>query len=199
MPCPKPAISFICITVLLDVFCVGLVAPVFPKLVELLQEGDVQATAQSIGWLGALYSVMQFVFSPIVGSLSDRFGRRPVLVISLLGASADYLVLAWTPALTWLCLSRAIAGMTAATYLTATAYVADVTSLEKRAAGFGKLGAAVGLGLILGPAVGGLLLLPGGQLARADQPGQGGGAGRLDLFAPAGEGETTAMLGTRRR
>ncbi len=91
---PKPAILFIFITLFLDIFGIGVIVPVLPKLVEELQGGDVQAAAHAVGWLGALYALMQFVFSPILGSLSDRFGRRPVILFSLFGSGIDYLVLA---------------------------------------------------------------------------------------------------------
>jgi MFS transporter, DHA1 family, tetracycline resistance protein len=154
---PQPAIVFIFITLFLDVFGIGVIIPVLPKLVEELQGGNLQAAAHSVGWLGALYAVMQFVFSPVLGSLSDRFGRRPVVLISLFGSGIDYLLLAWAPTLGWLYLARILSGVTAANFTAASAYIADVTTPEKRAAGFGMIGAAFGLGFIAGPAVGGLL------------------------------------------
>ena len=154
---PKPAIIFIFITLFLDIFGIGVIVPVLPKLVEELQGGNVQAAAHSVGWLGALYALMQFVFSPVLGSLSDRFGRRPVILASLFGSGIDYLVLAWAPTLGWLYLARIVSGITAANFSAASAYIADVTPPEKRAAGFGMIGAAFGLGFIAGPAIGGLL------------------------------------------
>ncbi len=154
---PKPAIIFIFITLFLDVFGIGLIVPVLPKLVEQLQGGNVQAAAHSVGWLGALYALMQFVFSPVLGNLSDRFGRRPVILGSLFGSGIDYLVLAWAPTIGWLYLARIVSGITAANFSAASAYIADVTPPEKRAAGFGMIGAAFGLGFIAGPAIGGLL------------------------------------------
>jgi DHA1 family tetracycline resistance protein-like MFS transporter len=154
---PKPAIIFIFVTLFLDVFGFGLVIPVMPKLVEQLQGGNLEAAAHSVGWLGSLYALMQFVFSPIIGSLSDRFGRRPVILTSLLGSGIDYLVLAWAPTIGWLYLARIVSGITAANFSAASAYIADVTPPEKRAAGFGMIGAAFGLGFIVGPAVGGFL------------------------------------------
>jgi DHA1 family tetracycline resistance protein-like MFS transporter len=154
---PQPALVFVFITLFLDILGIGLVVPVFPKLVEELQIGNLQAAAHSLGWLSALYSIMQFMFSPFVGSLSDRFGRRPVILISLLGSGIDYLVLAWAPTIGWLYLTRAVSGMTAANFTAASAYLADVTPPEKRAAGFGMIGAAAGLGLVMGPAFGGVL------------------------------------------
>ncbi len=154
---PKPAILFIFITLFLDIFGIGVIVPVLPKLVVQLQGGNVQAAAHAVGWLGALYAVMQFVFSPVLGSLSDRFGRRPVILASLLGSGLDYLLLAWAPTIGWLYLARIVSGVTAANFSAASAYIADVTPPEKRAAGFGMIGAAFGLGFIAGPAIGGLL------------------------------------------
>lgn len=154
---PKPAIIFIFITLFLDVFGIGVIIPVLPKLVEQLQNDNLQAATHSVGWLGALYALMQFVFSPVLGSLSDRFGRRPVILMSLFGSGIDYLVLAWAPTIGWLYLARIVSGITAANFSAASAYIADVTPPEKRAAGFGMIGAAFGLGFIAGPAVGGLL------------------------------------------
>lgn len=154
---PKPAIIFIFITLFLDIFGIGVIIPVLPKLVEELQGGDLEAAAHSVGWLGALYALMQFIFSPVLGSLSDRFGRRPVILASLFGSGIDYLVLAWAPNMAWLYLARIVSGITAANFSAASAYIADVTPPEKRAAGFGMIGAAFGLGFIAGPAIGGLL------------------------------------------
>lgn len=157
MPRPKPAIIFIFITLFLDIFGIGVIVPVLPRLVVELQGGDVAAAAHSVGWLGALYALMQFVFSPVLGSLSDRFGRRPVILASLFGSGVDYLLLAWAPTIGWLYLARIVSGITAANFTAASAYIADVTPPEKRAAGFGMIGAAFGLGFIAGPALGGLL------------------------------------------
>lgn len=154
---PKPAIIFIFITLFLDVFGIGVIVPVLPKLVEELQGGNMQAAAHSVGLLGALYALMQFIFSPVLGSLSDRFGRRAVILTSLFGSGVDYLVLAWAPTIGWLYLARIVSGVTAANFSAASAYIADVTPPEKRAAGFGMIGAAFGLGFIAGPAIGGLL------------------------------------------
>ncbi|NQX02799.1 TCR/Tet family MFS transporter [bacterium] len=154
---PKPAILFIFITLFLDIFGIGVIIPVLPKLVEQLQGGEVRAAAHAVGWLGALYALMQFIFSPVLGTLSDRFGRRPVILASLFGSGIDYLLLAWAPTIGWLYLARIISGVTAANFSAASAYIADVTPPEKRAAGFGMIGAAFGLGFIAGPVVGGLL------------------------------------------
>jgi DHA1 family tetracycline resistance protein-like MFS transporter len=160
----QPAIIFIFITLFLDIFGIGVVVPVLPKLVEQLQGGNVHAAAHAVGWLAALYALMQLVFSPVLGSLSDHFGRRPVILVSLLGSGLDYLLLAWAPTLGWLFLARIISGMTAANFSAASAYIADVTVPEKRAAGFGMIGAAFGLGFIAGPAVGGWLGAYGARL-----------------------------------
>ena len=157
MPRPQPAVIFIFITLFLDIFGIGLVVPVLPRLVEQMQGGNVEAASHTVGWLGALYALMQFLLSPILGSLSDRFGRRPVILVSLLGSALDYLLLAWAPTLAWLFIGRIISGITAANFSAASAYIADITPPEKRAAGFGMIGAAFGLGFIAGPAVGGLL------------------------------------------
>ena len=153
----KPAVIFIFITLFLDIFGIGVIVPVLPKLVEQMSGGDPGAASHAVGWLGALYALMQFVFSPVLGSLSDRFGRRPVILLSLLGSGLDYLLLAWAPTLAWLFVGRIISGITAANFSAASAYIADVTPPEKRAAGFGLIGAAFGLGFIAGPAIGGLL------------------------------------------
>ncbi|MEZ0276691.1 MAG: TCR/Tet family MFS transporter [Roseimicrobium sp.] len=151
----QPAIIFIFITLFLDIFGIGLIVPVLPGLVEQMVGGNKETTSHMVGWLVALYALMQFIFSPVLGSLSDRFGRRPVILVSLLGSGLDYLLLAWAPSLWWLFLGRIISGITAANFTAASAYIADVTPPEKRAAGFGIIGAAFGLGFIAGPAVGG--------------------------------------------
>ncbi len=153
----KPAVIFIFITLFLDIFGIGVIVPVLPNLVKELQNGNEAAASHAVGWLGALYALMQFVFSPAMGSLSDRFGRRPVILVFLLGSGLDYLVLAWAPNMAWLVGARIVSGITGANFTAASAYIADVTPPEKRAAGFGMIGAAFGLGFIAGPAVGGLL------------------------------------------
>ncbi|WP_113959083.1 TCR/Tet family MFS transporter [Roseimicrobium gellanilyticum] len=153
----QPAIVFIFITLFLDIFGIGLIVPVLPGLVEKMVGGNEETTSHMVGWLVALYALMQFLFSPVLGSLSDRFGRRPVILLSLLGSGLDYLLLAWAPSLWWLFLGRIISGITAANFTAASAYIADITPPEKRAHGFGIIGAAFGLGFIAGPAVGGLV------------------------------------------
>jgi len=157
MPRRQPAILFIFITLFLDVFGFGLVIPIIPKLVQQLQHGNEAQAAGVVAWLLSLFALMQFIFSPVLGSLSDHFGRRPVILTSLFGSGIDYLLLAWAPTLPWLFLGRIISGITASNFSAAGAYIADVTPPEKRAAGFGMIGAAFGLGFIVGPAAGGLL------------------------------------------
>ena len=150
------ALVFILITLLIDVMGLGLIIPVFPNLIKQLS-GSATAGAQLLGVFTAIYAVMQFIFAPILGALSDRYGRRPVLLLSLLGVGLDYLLMYFAPSLGWLLLGRVIAGITGASVTVANAYVADVTAPEDRARNFGLLGATFGVGFILGPALGGLL------------------------------------------
>ncbi|RCH55155.1 tetracycline resistance MFS efflux pump [Mucilaginibacter hurinus] len=151
------ALSFIFLTLLIDVIGLGIIIPVFPKLIEKLIDGDLSDAALYGGWLTLAYSVMQFLFSPLVGNLSDRFGRRPVLLASLVGFGIDYLFLAFAPTIGWLFLGRIIAGITGASFTTASAYIADVSPPEKRAQNFGMIGVAFGVGFIIGPVLGGIL------------------------------------------
>jgi DHA1 family tetracycline resistance protein-like MFS transporter len=153
----KPAIGFIFATLALDILGIGLIIPILPRLVEEFQGGDIAAASHTVGLLTALYALMQFLFAPLLGSLSDRFGRRPVILASLLGSGVDYFLLAYAPNLGWFYVGRIIAGITGANFAAATAYIADVSPPEKRAANFGLIGAAFGLGFVLGPALGGLL------------------------------------------
>lgn len=153
----KPAIGFILTTLFLDILGIGLIVPILPRLIEQLQGGSVAAASHTFGWLAALYSLMQFVFAPLLGALSDRFGRRPVILASLLGSGLDYLLLAYAPSLPWFYLGRIVAGITGANITAASAYIADVSPPEKRAQSFGLIGAAFGLGFIAGPALGGML------------------------------------------
>jgi DHA1 family tetracycline resistance protein-like MFS transporter len=153
----RGAVPFVLVTVLLDTLGVGLVIPVAPRLIGSFLGNDIGAATHYFGLLLALYSIMQFVFAPVLGGLSDRFGRRTVILTSLLGAAASYLTSALAPALGWLFLGRTVAGITGASFSAAGAYVADITPPEKRAQSFGLVGAAFGLGFILGPALGGLL------------------------------------------
>ncbi|HEU0063912.1 MAG TPA: TCR/Tet family MFS transporter [Flavisolibacter sp.] len=153
----KAAMSFIFITLLIDVTGLGLIIPVFPELIGKLTRLDISGVSRWGGFLTVTYAIMQFFCAPIIGSLSDKYGRRPVLLVSLLGFGVDYLFMALAPTIGWLFLSRVIAGITGASFTTASAYIADVSTNENRAQNFGLLGAAFGLGFIIGPSVGGLL------------------------------------------
>jgi DHA1 family tetracycline resistance protein-like MFS transporter len=151
------ALIFILITVLLDSIGFGIVLPVMPQLImDVTGEGISQA-ARYGGWLLFVYSVMQFFFAPVLGNLSDRFGRRPVLLVSLVIFAIDYLVMGWAPTVIWLFVGRIIAGMAAGTYGIANAYIADVFPPEERAQNFGLIGATFGCGFIFGPVIGGFL------------------------------------------
>ncbi|HUO96703.1 MAG TPA: TCR/Tet family MFS transporter [Steroidobacteraceae bacterium] len=151
------AVAFILVTVVLDVLAFGAVLPVLPNLIKGFQAGDYGLAALTYGVFATAWSLMQFVFSPLLGVLSDRFGRRRVLLISLTGLGLDYLLMALAPNLAWLFVGRVISGITAASYSTASAYIADVTPPDKRAASFGYIGAAWGIGFVVGPALGGIL------------------------------------------
>lgn len=153
----KAAISFIFITLLLDVTGLGLIIPVFPQLIAGLINGNMSEASQWSGSLTFAYAIMQFVCAPIVGNLSDQYGRRPVLLLSLLGFGIDYIFLSIAPTIWWLFLGRIIAGMFGASFTTATAYIADISTEKNRAQNFGMIGAAFGLGFIIGPGIGGLL------------------------------------------
>jgi DHA1 family tetracycline resistance protein-like MFS transporter len=153
----KAAVGFIFITLLLDVIGLGIIIPVIPALIQELTGGSISEASRYGGWLIASYALVQFLFAPIVGALSDKYGRRPILLLSLLGFGLDYLVLAVAPTIGWLFLARIIAGVFGASFTTGAAYIADVSSAEKRAQNFGLLGAAFGLGFIIGPVTGGLL------------------------------------------
>lgn len=153
----QPALVFVFITLFLDVLGIGLVVPILPKLVESLAGGGVDRASYLFGWLTGLYALMQFLFAPVLGNLSDRFGRRPVILFSLFGSGLDYFLLAWAPTLPWFFLGRLVSGITGANYSAAAAYIADVSAPERRAANFGLIGAAFGIGFIFGPALGGWL------------------------------------------
>lgn len=152
----KSAITFIFITLLIDVIGIGIIIPVIPGLIKELTGGDLSSSAQIGSWLLFSYAIMQFLFSPVLGGLSDRFGRRPVLLLSLLGLGLDYILHAVAPTIAWLFIGRIIAGIFGASFTTASAYIADISEPEKRAQNFGLIGAAFGLGFIIGPAIGGL-------------------------------------------
>lgn len=153
----KAAFAFIFVTILLDMLALGIMVPVGPRLVQQLDGSTLAHATKIVGFFGFCWALMQFVFSPLVGMLSDRVGRRPIVLMSNLGLGLDYLLAALAPTLSWLFVARLISGITAASFSTASAYVADVTPPEKRAQRFGMLGAAFGLGFVVGPAVGGVL------------------------------------------
>jgi DHA1 family tetracycline resistance protein-like MFS transporter len=151
------ALGFIFVTLLIDVTGFGVIIPVIPSLLSsLLNVGVSEASAYG-GWLLASFAFMQLLFSPVIGNLSDQYGRRPILLISLFGFGVDYLLTAFAPTITWLFVGRIVAGIMGASFTTAMAYIADITPPEKRAQNFGIIGAAFGLGFIIGPAIGGLL------------------------------------------
>jgi MFS transporter, DHA1 family, tetracycline resistance protein len=156
-PQRSAAFAFIFITVVLDMLAVGIIIPVLPKLIERFMAGNTVSAAHVVGIFGTAWATMQFLFSPVLGSLSDRFGRRPIVLLSNLGLGLDYLMIALAPSLIFLFIGRLISGVTAASVTTAGAYIADVTPPDKRAQNFGMLGAAFGAGFTLGPAIGGIL------------------------------------------
>ena len=153
----KAAMGFIFVTMVIDVTGMGLIYPVIPKLLEEVSHGGLSDAARVNGWLTLAYAIPQFLFAPVIGNLSDRYGRRPVLLISMFGFAIDYIFLSWAPTLFWLFIGRSIAGLTGASFSTASAYIADISNAETRAKNFGMIGAAFGLGFIIGPALGGIL------------------------------------------
>lgn len=153
----KHALAFIFITVLIDTIGFGIILPVMPQLIVEMTGLTVPEASLWAGWLLTVFALTQFAFSPIMGNLSDRFGRRPILLLSLAAFGIDYALMGFAPALTWLFIGRAIAGIAGAVYSPAMAYIADISTPEKRAQSFGMMGAAFGVGFIIGPALGGLL------------------------------------------
>lgn len=153
----KAAVGFIFITLLIDVMGWGLIIPVMPDLIAQLKNISINEASPYGAWLLSVYAITQFLFAPVIGNLSDKYGRRPVLLSSLLGFGIDYLFLALAPTYGWLFVGRIIAGITGASFTTASAYIADVSTVETRAKNFGMIGAAFGLGFVIGPALGGLL------------------------------------------
>ncbi|MEN9569887.1 MAG: Tetracycline resistance protein class [Bacteroidota bacterium] len=151
------AVGFIFITLLIDIIGFGIIIPVMPKLIAELKQVDISAASKYGGWLMFVYAFMQFLCAPLFGSLSDKYGRRKVLLFSLLGFGIDYLFLALAPTYAWLFIGRVISGITGASITTGFAYIADVSTAENRAKNFGLVGAAFGLGFIIGPLIGGLL------------------------------------------
>lgn len=156
-PARKAALAFIFVTVLLDVLAFGIIIPVLPRLIKQMAGGDMVAAADWVGIIGTVFAIVQFVCNPIQGALSDRYGRRPVILLSNLGLGLDFILMAVVQTLPWLVVARVISGMTSASFSTANAYIADVVPPEKRAGAFGALGAAFGIGFVLGPALGGTL------------------------------------------
>jgi MFS transporter, DHA1 family, tetracycline resistance protein len=154
----RPATAgLIFITVLIDIIAVGIIAPVLPKLVISFEHGDIARAASVAGVIALAWAAMQFVFSPMVGALSDRYGRRPIILLSNFSLAVDYAIMALAPSLPWLFVGRVLSGIAGASFPTAAAYIADVTPEEKRAGRIGLLGTAFGIGFIFGPAVGGIL------------------------------------------
>ena len=153
----KAAIGFIFITLLIDVIGWGLIIPVMPELIASLKHVPINETSRYGSWLLFVYAAMQFICAPVLGSLSDQYGRRPVLLFALFGFCIDYIFLGFAPTFGWLFVGRTISGITGASFSTASAYIADISTAETRAKNFGLIGAAFGLGFIIGPAIGGLL------------------------------------------
>ncbi len=156
-PQHKAALVFIFITVLIDILAFGLIIPVLPHLVEQFVGGDTKSAAYWVGIFGTVFAAIQFFSAPIQGALSDRFGRRPVILLSCLGLGLDFIFMALAPSLMWLFVGRVISAVTSASFTTANAYIADVTPKDKRAAAFGMVGMAFGVGFIIGPMLGGWL------------------------------------------
>ncbi len=151
------ALGFIFVTLLIDVIGIGIIIPVMPRLLGGLLNTEPELTAGYSGWLVAVFGIMQFLFSPLLGNLSDRYGRRPVLLASLFGFGVDYIFLIFAPTIQWLFVGRIVAGIMGASFTTGMAYIADISEPEKRSQNFGIVGAAFGLGFVIGPALGGLL------------------------------------------
>lgn len=157
VPPTKSAITFVFITVLLDMIGFGLIMPVLPLLIQSVGHIDVAHAAFIGGWLFAAFSVTQFLFGPTMGNLSDAYGRRPLLLLAVAGLFVDYMIMALAPNIAWLFVGRLFAGFCGASYVVANAYIADITPPEGRAKAFGMMGAAFGMGFVIGPAIGGLL------------------------------------------
>ena len=153
----QAAVIFILITVALDMLALGAIIPVLPGLIKSFLGGDTVSASRVYGLFGTVWALMQFIFMPVLGALSDKYGRRPVVLLSNLGLGLDYILMALAPALWVLFVGRILSGITAASFSVASAYIADVTPADKRAAAFGMIGAAFGIGFICGPALGGLL------------------------------------------
>jgi MFS transporter, DHA1 family, tetracycline resistance protein len=157
VPVSRHAVTFVLITVFLDMVGFGLIMPVLPKLIETVGEVDIARAAVIGGWMFAAFSLAQFVFAPLMGNLADRFGRRPLLLLAILGLGLDFILMALAPTLEWLFVGRIIAGICGSSWIIASAYIADVTAPDDRAKAYGMMGAAFGVGFVIGPAIGGLL------------------------------------------
>jgi len=157
LPVRRAALAFVFVTVLLDILAFGMIIPVLPHLIASFYGGDVSQAAATHGIFASVFMVMQFVFSPVQGALSDRFGRRPVILLSNLGLGLDFILMAVAQTLPLLFLGRVLSGITSARFSTANAYIADVTPPDRRAAAFGKIGMAFGIGFVIAPAIGGFL------------------------------------------
>jgi DHA1 family tetracycline resistance protein-like MFS transporter len=153
----KHALAFIFITILIDSMGLGVILPVLPKLIATLVHGGMDDAARYGAWLSFSYAGMLFLFSPLLGNLSDRFGRRPILILSLVGIGIDYTIMGFAPTIGWLFVGRILSGFGGASYTAAAAYIADVSPPEKRAQNFGMIGAAFGIGFVIGPALGGVV------------------------------------------
>ncbi len=156
-PVREPAILFIFITIFIDILGIGIIIPVLPELVKGFVGGETAVASRYYGWIAAVYALMQFFFAPVLGSLSDRFGRRPILLGSLFGLGIDYIIMGLSTSIWWLFAGRTLAGILGASHTTGNAYIADISTPEDRARNFGLMGVAFGLGFIFGPALGGLL------------------------------------------
>ncbi|NEN24820.1 TCR/Tet family MFS transporter [Cryomorpha ignava] len=150
------SLGFIFVTVLIDVIGIGIIIPILPALIENLSGGGLSEASRIGGWLMFAYAAMQFMFAPFLGMLSDKYGRRPIILIALFGLGIDYIFHAYAPTLGWLFVGRVLAGISGASFTVATAYIADISTPEKKAQNFGLIGAAFGLGFIIGPVIGGV-------------------------------------------
>jgi DHA1 family tetracycline resistance protein-like MFS transporter len=157
VPVSRHAVTFVLITVFLDMVGFGLIMPVLPQLIEDVGQVDIARAAVIGGWMFAAFSLAQFVFAPLMGNLSDRFGRRPLLLLAIFGLGMDFILMALAPTLEWLFVGRIIAGICGSSWIIASAYIADVTAPDDRAKAYGMMGAAFGIGFVIGPAIGGLL------------------------------------------
>jgi len=179
-PANRLALAFIFITMLIDVMGLGIILPILPKLIAGLAHSGMDEAARIGALLSFAYAGMQFLFAPLMGNLSDRFGRRPVLIVSLVGICIDYTIMGFAPTLSWLFFGRILSGMAGASFTAAAAYIADISPPEKRAQNFGMIGAAFGVGFVIGPALGGLI---------------GHYGVRLPFFAAAGLAAANALYG----